>query len=105
VPDPTAQLYPNFRFFPVDEVTVPRMNAQYWVDYWWLVDAEGRVAWFLRAGLASAQCNSAEAVVRHMGSTNSLYGWFADARQIPLVFQPKEIAEMNRRADPRAERW
>jgi hypothetical protein len=84
----------NFVFVPVEEITKPVPGlVMCYVDYFWLVDEQGRVAFFNPVGrdgrrrernrLGSAQCNSSDKAYDAIGRH---YSWCVGQTQLPAAF-------------------
>jgi len=73
---------PRFSFVPICAATEPRSGRAY-ADYWWAVHpTRGLIVCDY-----APQCNADRRVGEHVAA--GLYPW-AEIRQIPLVFTPRD---------------
>lgn len=91
----------KFRFVDPEALSRPaRGLAENIVDNWWLVDEEGRIAFFVRRGgniYASPQCNASEDMARKLlalhkakreRGEHGAFSWASDVVKLPLVSFP-----------------
>lgn len=79
--------------------------AHNYVDYWWLVDEQGRIAFFTHRGssiYASPQCNSDARTAQQLAQghiaqrengDNSPFAWAVEARHFPLISVPARVKD------------
>jgi len=96
----------EFHFVHPDELSRPVEGlAINYVDDWWQVDDQGRIAFYVTRGssrYSHPQCNADESITRRLvenqvtkreAGEDGMYLWAVDVRQIPLVSVPARVSD------------
>lgn len=96
----------SFNFVHPDELANPAPGlATNYVNYWWMVDDQGRIAFYVGHGSGKyhhPQCNVNEQISRDLVATQTKrrergnYGsdaWAVDVVQLPLVSVPARASD------------